>query len=209
MNNSNAKIWTSLGALALAVVGTLFVTEGGYVNDPNDAGGEPNHGITVAVARDNGYVGPMKSMTQVEANGIYMQSYITRPGYHHVLKLSPAVGEKLVDFGVNAGPTRATRTFQSALSDLSRGGRDYPPPTIDGTVGPATLAAYAALEKRRGRVKACELTLKLMDGQQAVYYATLAKSYSNASFVVGWIDNRVGNVPLARCAESVATPSKP
>ena len=61
-----------------------------------------------------------------------------------------------------------------------------------------------ALEKRRGRVKACELTLKLLDGYQTAHYAQLAQGAANASFIVGWVDTRVQNVPLARCAESVA-----
>lgn len=201
--NQKGKVWASLGALIAAVVGGVFAIEGGYVSDPNDRGGETNHGITVSVARKHGYTGPMKSLPKDMAQDIYIKSYIEGPRFDRVLAKSPAVGEKLVDFGVNAGPGRATRAFQQSLNDLSRGGRDYAPVAVDGAIGPRTLSAYEALEIRRGRVKACELTLKLLDGQQAVFYATLAKSHSNASFIVGWLDNRVGNVPLSRCAESV------
>ena len=38
----------------------LIKREGGYVNNPNDKGGETCWGITVAVARANGYAGPMR-----------------------------------------------------------------------------------------------------------------------------------------------------
>ena len=69
----------------------------------------------------------------------------------------------------------------------------------DGQVGAKTLAAYQALERKRGRVKACELTLKLIDVQQGAHYMGLNKPM----FIVGWADNRLGNVPLARCADSV------
>ena len=63
-----------------------------------------------------------------------------------------------------------------------------------------TLAAYQALERKRGRVKACELTLKLMDVQQGAHYMQL----NMPTFTVGWVDNRLANVPLQRCHDSVA-----
>lgn len=201
------RVWAGLAALIVAVVGSVVAIEGGWVNDPNDAGGETNHGITVQVARDHGYDGPMRTMPVEKAHEIYAETYIKRPAFDLVLAKSPAVGAKLVDIGVNAGPGRATRWFQQALNDLSRGGRDFAPVTVDGAIGAKTMAAYAALEKRRGRVKACELTLKLLEGYQTAHYTALAKGPANSSFIVGWMDNRIGNVPLARCAETVRATS--
>ena len=198
------KVWVGLGGLIIAVVAGVLNVEGGHVNDPNDSGGETNHGVTVAVAREYGYAGPMKSMPVDMAQDIYIEKYIVAPKFDRVLALSPAVGTKLVDIGVNTGPGRATRAFQQSLDDLSRGGRDYPRVEIDGAIGARTLAAYQSLEERRGHVKACELALKLLDGYQATYYATLAKGQANSSFIVGWLDHRIGNVPLSRCPESVA-----
>lgn len=200
------KVWGGLGALILAVVGGVVAVEGGYVNDPNDAGGETNHGITVAVAREQGYDGPMRSMPVETARDIYAEKYIKAPKFDRVLAMSPAVGTKLVDISVNAGPPRAARWLQQSLNDLSRGGRDYATVAVDGAIGARTVAAYAALEQRRGRVKACELTLKLLDGYQTAHYTALAKGQANASFLVGWVDHRIGNVPLARCADSVEVP---
>lgn len=195
--------WGSLGALLLAVVGGVFAIEGGYVNDPNDSGGATNHGITEQVARDHGYSGAMESLPKGMAQDIYIESYIKKPRYDQVLMLSPAVGTKLVDAGVNTGPGRASRWFQQSLNDLSRAGRDYQQITVDGAIGPGTLAAYKSLEKTRGRIKACELTLKLMDSYQAAHYSSLAKNKAHASFMVGWLDYRIGNVPATRCAETV------
>lgn len=202
--SKSVKDWASLGALIIAVVGGVVAVEGGYVDDPNDAGGETNHGITVAVARKHGYDGTMRSLPVEKARDIYAKTYVTGPLFHRVLAKSPAVGAKLVDIGVNAGPGRAARWFQQSLNDLSRGGRDFAPVTVDGAIGSRSMDAYAALEERRGRVKACELTIKLLEGYQAAHYTALAKGPANSSFLVGWMDHRIGNVPLSRCAETVA-----
>ena len=48
------KVWASAGAAVLAIVAGVFAVEGGYVNNPADPGGETNHGVTVAVAREHG-----------------------------------------------------------------------------------------------------------------------------------------------------------
>ena len=194
-----AKVWGSLGAAVLAVVAGVFAVEGGYVNNPADPGGETNHGVTLQVARDHGYTGPMQELPKEFAQQIYARDYIERPNFHRVIAMSPAVGEKLVDAGVNAGPGRSARWFQQSLNHLSRGGADFPLVAVDGQVGVQSLAAYQALERKRGRVKACELTLKLLDVQQGAHYLSLGKPM----FIVGWTDNRLGNVPLARCADSV------
>lgn len=195
--------WKTLGALIIAVVGGVFALEGGHVNDPNDSGGATNHGITEQVARDHGYTGAMQSLPKGMAQHIYIESYIKKPKYDQVLMLSPAVGTELVDTGVNTGTGRASRWFQQSLNDLSRAGRDYPMIMVDGVIGTSTINAYRALEKTRGRIKACELTLKLMDSYQAAHYSSLAKNKAHASFMVGWLDHRIGNVDPARCAETV------
>ena len=196
---SAGKAWGSVGAAALAILGAVFALEGGYADNPADPGGKTNHGITEQVARQHGYQGDMRELPKGFAERIYAQDYIERPNFHRVIALSPAVGEELVDAGVNAGPGRAARWFQQSLNHLSRGGADYPLVAADGQVGAKTLAAYQALERKRGRVKACELTLKLIDVQQGAHYMGLNKPM----FIVGWADNRLGNVPLARCADSV------
>lgn len=205
MNPSNGKVWGSVGAASIAILAGVFAVEGGYTDNPADPGGETNHGVTVAVAREHGYTGDMKALPKSAAERIYVQDYIERPGFYSVIVLSPALGQKLVDAGVNAGTARSARWFQEALNHLSRGGADFPLVAVDGNIGVQTLAAYQALERKRGRVKACELTLKLMDVQQGAHYMRLNKPM----FIVGWADNRLGNVPLARCAESVAKGTTP
>ena len=194
-----ARVWGSVGAVVLAILGAVFAIEGGYSDHPADPGGKTNHGVTEAVARQHGYQGDMRALPKSTAQQIYIRDYVTRPGFDRVIALSPALGEKLVDAGVNAGPGRAARWLQEALNQLSRGGADYQQVAVDGRVGGQTLAAYQALERKRGRVKACELAVKLIDVQQGAHYMRLSKP----AFIVGWADHRLGNVPLARCADSV------
>lgn len=200
---ATGKTWVSLGAAVLAIVAGVFAVEGGYVNNPADPGGETNHGVTVQVAREAGYTGHMRDLPKEEAEEIYTQRYVEAPGFQRVIALSPAVGKKLVDVGVNAGVGRSVRWFQITLNQLSRGGVDFQQVAVDGQLGNQTLAAYVALERKRGRVKACELVLKLLDSQQATHYMSL----NNPTFIVGWVDNRVGNVPLVRCEDSVKVTS--
>lgn len=200
---STGKVWGSVGAAALAILGAVFALEGGYADNPADPGGKTNHGITEQVARQHGYQGDMRELPKGFAERIYAQDYIERPNFHRVIAMSPAVGEKLVDIGVNAGTGRSARWFQQALNHLSRGGADFPLVAVDGQIGAQTLAAYRALEGKRGRVKACELVLKLLDAQQGAHYMSLNKPV----FIVGWADKRLGNVPLARCADSVQEPT--
>lgn len=193
--------WKIGGGLTIgiaAILATVFQMEGGYVNNPKDPGGETNHGVTVAVARSHGYTGSMKDLTKGMAEEIYYEDYIKKPGYEEVCKSSLAVCHKLIDAGVNAGPGRSSRWFQQSLNSLSRGGTDYPQLTVDGKVGPGTVSAYQKLEAKRGRVKACELVLKLMDVQQGQHYMSLTNLNT---FTVGWVDHRIQNVPLSKCKE--------
>lgn len=185
------------GAVA-AILAAVFAFEGGYVNDPRDPGGETNHGITVAVARDHGYTGPMKDLPKEKATEIYLEDYITKPGYGELIALSPAIGHKVVDAGVNTGTRQSSLWFQRSMNALSRGGQDFPQINVDGKLGTGSIKAYEALRRVRGNVRACELTIKLMDAQQANHYMSLSKT---PQYIPGWIDHRIGNVPLSKCQE--------
>jgi len=184
--------------LAGIIISAVVILEGGYVNDPLDPGGETNYGITEQVARNYGYLGSMIDLPRETAEAIYIENYVNKPSYNLVLEYSPAVAHKLIDAGVNTGPYRSSLWFQRALNSLNRGGLDYANIKADGVIGPATMRAYAALEQKRGAVKACELVIKLVDAQQASHYMGLNNL---PQYTVGWIDNRIGNVPLSQCTE--------
>lgn len=198
MASNSWKKKTGLTAAAASIVSAVLLMEGGYVNDPRDLGGETNYGITKQVAVANGYYGPMKEMPKDFAWSVYYDQYLGKPGYDKVLAYSPAVAEELVDTAVNTGVSRSSLWFQKALNSLNRGGKDYPSITTDGKVGSSTIKAYASLEKVRGKAKACEMVIKLVDAQQANHYMSLTKM---SDFTPGWVQHRIGNVDLKKCSQ--------
>ena len=198
VNKKTIGAHTGTAGVTAAIVAAIFSVEGGYVNDPKDPGGETNHGITAQTARSFGYTGSMKDLPIETATNIYVTNYINKPGYGEIITLSPAVGQKLVDAGVNAGTSRSSTWFQQGLNSLNRGGVDYAKITVDGKVGPGSVAAYQGLVKKRGKVKACEMMLKLVDAQQTIHYTSLTNL---SQYTPGWIDARIGNVPLEKCRE--------
>ena len=200
---NNQKLSTStkvagVSSIAGAIIAALFAVEGGYTNHPSDPGGETNYGITKQVAMANGYYGPMRELPKDFAWSIYYTDYIEAPGYAPMEQHSPAVLEELVDTAVNTGTSRSSLWFQKALNSLNRGGKDYPSITTDGKIGSSTIKAYASLEKVRGKVKACEMVIKLVDAQQANHYMSLTKM---SDFTPGWVQHRIGNVDLKKCLQ--------
>lgn len=104
----------------------LLGHEGGYVNHPNDPGGETNWGVTKAVARDFGYTGSMRDLPRDTAKRIY------RVKYWDTVKadeMPDAVRYPLFDAAVNSGVGQAARWLQRALGVAD-----------DGKIGAITIA---------------------------------------------------------------------
>lgn len=194
--------YTAGGSLLGIIIAALFAVEAGYVNDPNDPGGETNHGITIEVARKDGYTGSMKDLTQERAAEIYKKNYITKPGFEPFLELSPALAHKLIDIGVNTGPKKPSCWLQESLNSVSRNGQDFSRINVDCQIGPATVAAYQGLIKKRGRVQACSMMIKLLDAKQAAHYTSLGNLYM---YTPGWVINRIGNIEVSKCAMTPET----
>lgn len=190
----------SLAAAVGLIIAAVVDVEGGYVDNPNDPGGKTNHGITEATARTCGYRGDMRALTEAAARDCYDRLYVSGPGFDGVVAMDPWVGKKLVDVGVNTGTGRAGRWFQESVNHYNRRGADYADISVDGQVGPATLRAFDALRAKRGAVLACQLMIKAVEAKQANHYLTLSERDGKfETFTIGWMDHRVGNVPVSRC----------
>lgn len=173
------------------IIDEVIAIEGGYSNDPDDAGGETNFGITVAVARENGYTGPMKSMPRDVAVRIYTDRYIKVPRFDAILALDPEVGIELIDTGVNMGPTQAAMFLQRWLNGLNDTGSRYQALFVDGRLGNVSLAALTAYLKWRG-VDGKKVLMRGLNSGQAMRYLEITENKpSQKKYLFGWMLNRV------------------
>ena len=105
----------------------LLGHEGGYVNHSQDPGGETNWGITIAVARQNGYEGSMSSLPVGVAKEIYRKMYWNAV---RADEMPSKLRYAFFDAAVNSGVSQAIKWLQRAVSV-----------SPDGVIGPMTLRA--------------------------------------------------------------------
>lgn len=174
-----------------AMIDAAIGREGRYSNHPADRGGETMWGITIAVARANGYTGPMAQMPRQSAVDIYRRQYVERPSFHLIAPISEAIAEELIDTGINMGPSWPSIWLQQWLNALNDGGTLYPDIKEDGAVGPGTAAALKALIAKRGK-DGEDAVLKGLNADQAVRYKEIARGRAaNEAFMFGWLRTRV------------------
>ena len=110
-----------------------FTQEGGFVDNPDDPGGATNLGITLTTLDDwenaDLPVSAIRSLQRPLAEQIYHEKYwkVMSCGL-----LPGGVDLMVFDSGINVGPGRAIEQLQDALMV-----------TMDGVIGPMTLAAAA------------------------------------------------------------------
>ena len=103
-------------------------TEGGYVNDPADPGGETKYGIS---KRAYPHV-DIAALTLADAQALYQLGYWTPVAGDD---LPPPLAFITFDAAVNCGVGAAARWLQAALGVAQ-----------DGVIGPATIAAAHAAQ---------------------------------------------------------------
>jgi len=104
----------------------VLKSEGGWVNNPQDPGGETNLGVTKRVWEE--YVGhpvkTMKDLTKDDVAPMYELKY-WRPCYCEVLPRG--LDFAVFSMGVNAGPGRSIKLLQQSIGCVP-----------DGVIGPRT-----------------------------------------------------------------------
>lgn len=170
------------------LINEVIRVEGGYVDDPDDSGGETNFGITVSVARAYGYDGPMVLMPFSVAFSIYEDRYWTTIKGDQIASVSEGVAREVFDTGVNMGVSRAGKILQRSLSVFNLGGTLYPDLTLDGIIGSGTLTALGIYLVTREE----DVLIKALNCLQGARYIELAESREkDERFVYGWINQRV------------------
>lgn len=154
----------------------MIQSEGGYVNDPHDRGGETNLGVTkkawaAYLGRDIAD-GEMAALTPDVVQPFYKSQYWDRVRGDD---LPDGVDYLVFDFAVNAGPGRSSKFLQQAVGA-----------TADGVIGNGTLAAV--------RAKDAQEVIDLFSKVKEEFYRGLAeKDPSQERFLKGWL-NRVDTV---------------
>lgn len=152
----------------------LIGIEGGYVNDPNDPGGETKYGIS---KRSYPHLN-IKNLTLDQARHIYYRDFWQELKLDEIIKYEIAL--ELFDTGVNMGIAIAGKFLQEALNLMNRDQRNFPDMTVDGIVGPVTLGAYRKVDDR--------ILLKVLNGLQFRRYAEICeRKPSQEKYFNGWM----------------------
>lgn len=181
------------------IINDVVGIEAGYTNNPNDSGGETNHGITRVVANAHkaalvakfNWDGTMRNLTVAMAFYIYDVDYWNKLKLTDICKISSVLADKLFDIGVNCGTKRAGEWLQRVLNVSNRQGRDYADLKVDGLLGPATIKAINGLVAKRGLGNGIEILIAGLVGLQTSHYISISEtSPKNEDFFAGWILNR-------------------
>ena len=142
----------------------ILKSEGGYVNDPTDRGGETKYGIASKYYPNE----DIKGMTEKRAKEIYWNDYWLKSFCD---KLPPEVRLMHFDTSVNMGISRASKFLQESIGV-----------TVDGIVGKITLS------------KAHKCDLKTYSRLRLTYYTKIILNKpKQIKYINGWF-NRVLDV---------------
>ena len=144
---------------------TILHHEGGYVNHPEDPGGETNLGVTKRVYQEWGGTKDMKDLTFDDVAPIYKKNYWDKMKCDD---LPSGLDLCVFDFGVNAGPGRAAKYLQSLIGTVA-----------DGGIGPNTLAKLKEYTDKTG----VKETITNYQNERQSYYEKLS---TFKTFGRGW-----------------------
>ena len=148
----------------------VIQSEGGYVWDKDDAGGETNLGVTIGAW--GAYLGraiqpgEMKALTKDTVKPFYKKMYWDKVKGDD---LPSGVDYAVFDFAVNAGVGRAAKFLQRSVGAVD-----------DGVIGSGTLGLVAKADPQK--------TLSNFADQKQRFYNGLATNNpSQQKFLKGWL----------------------
>ena len=161
--------------------------EGGYVNDPDDRGGETYKGVARKFnSKWEGWsrIDEHKSAPDFPKSldsdqtlenmikGFYESLYWDKIKGDEIQ--SQLVAESMFDYGVNAGPSTCSRLVQKLLEVK-----------VDGAIGPKTLEALNGMDE--------DHFLASFSLMKIVRYVQLVEKYQkNRKFFFGWVKRTLG-----------------
>ena len=165
-------------------LGIVFGAEGEYVNDPVDRGGPTNMGVTAGTLKtafERGLVQHhnIKILTRSEAAKIYEVMYW---GPSKASQMPWPLSLLHFDAAVNHGLGGAGRQLQNTLNRILGDGAV----TVDGSVGPKTLAALNPCLTKPENIRAVCLTL--LDVRKAYFLRIVERDEKQRKFLKGWMN---------------------
>ncbi|WP_417795909.1 glycoside hydrolase family 108 protein [Terasakiella pusilla] len=178
--------------LKTRVINHILKIEGGYVNDPDDRGGETKFGITKKVARAWGYTGQMKDLSRQTAFAIYETNFWDHLCLDAIATLSHKTAAEIADTAVNMGQVRAVLFLQRALNALNNRATLYADIATDGQMGPQTLAALTGYFNARKNDDGETVLVNALNCLQGAKYIDLTTSReTDEKYLFGWMKNRI------------------
>lgn len=149
------------------IVSDIIKKEGGFVNNPADAGGRTDKGIS---EKSNPAAWADGKVTEEEARAIYQRKYLEGPGFNKIK--DKRLQSQLVDFGVTSGSYLVIQKLQSILGVPS-----------DGILGPLTLSKLEVLGENDTR----KINNLLVAERVKMIGRIVKKDPSQLEFINGWI----------------------
>ena len=150
-----------------SAVNELIDSEGGYVNDRDDSGGETKFGIS---KRSYPHL-DIKNLTKNEAKRIYYRDFWLKQGYGRII--DGRLASEMLSLAVHIGPRNATLLLQRAIQGLGIAIAQ------DGYLGPITL---------HYTVQNSDQLLPKLKIEAANYYWKLVSAKPGLEkFLSGWI----------------------
>lgn len=149
----------------------VMKSEGGYVNDPLDHGGETNLGVTKAAWMS--YLGvkelpvnAMRELTREKVKPFYKKMYWDKVCGD---ELPSGIDYLAFDFAVNAGTGQAAKFVQRAVGAVA-----------DGAIGPATMEKVV-------KTASVDLLTSFSTQKENFYKDIVARKPTQAKFLKGWL----------------------
>lgn len=168
--------------------------EWGYVNDPDDPGGETIDGISRR-AHPDWNVWEMIDRLKKEGSDVELKIR-SIPNFEEVKKnlyqekywkeiygslLTKAVGKELFEQSIHMGVVTAVKYFQSSINLLNRNQKLYPDIIEDGVMGDKTYEAYKSCLGYNSE----NILLNLMNGHQISHYINWMKNTKQREKFIG------------------------
>jgi lysozyme family protein len=148
----------------------LIENEGGYVNHPNDRGGETKYGISKQSYPEL----DIENISIDDAKLIYFNDFWNK---NACSSLPPPINGKVFDLSANLGAKTAAALLQRALRAVGRNVKE------DGIIGPQTIQAATQHEYQYGAI------CSALKSEAAGYYRMIAeKDPSQKVFLNGWLN---------------------